>query len=623
MISSGRVAIIELIANCWDAGATEVHIQWPTVAADNVFSIRDNGIGMTTESFTRRFMKISYNRIEEQGRDVEFPPGVDAGKRKAFGKNGIGRLSAFCFADRYYVSSTQDGINRFTYEITQDTSQNPVKADPVENSQYSAVTRGTVIFTKEFNGRSLDIQDLRKEIGMRFISDPNFLIFVNGEKINLLDIPSINVHNFTANVEGIDPIAITAIDTARPDGNTNQHGVAWHVNGRLVGECSWKGPNGEKFLDGRKSIAKRFTFLVRADALSDLLKADWTGFDAKNELYGRVLEAVNLAILQFISEFFKEARAETFNEIKDNVQPVLRKLSPIEIENWEGFVKKTQEECFNISDELLEQLAMILANLLQAKSRFALLHKLSTYDPNQMDDLNDILSKWTLDMAKIVLDELEIRMLLVKDLKAKVNDTTTDELKDLQPLFERGLWIFGPEFESIHYTSNVGMTRVLKTLFNIDDTGSRNRPDFVVLPDSTVGIYSVPAFDDEGGGEIGIDRVVIVELKKPGITLGSDQREQAMKYVRELKSKSAIQNNTKVVCYVLGSTIDPLDAEPSTQGNTRVIPMTYNTVVARSESRLLNLKKKVEDAPFLQEQGLKEFIETNKSVKAQGELEGV
>ncbi len=221
MISNPRVAIIELIANAWDAGATEIHILWPTVQTENVFSLRDNGIGMSSASFTKRFMKISYNRQEEQGKDVEFPAGVTVGKRRAFGKNGIGRLSAFCFADKYYVSSTQDGIDRFTYEITQGSGADPIKAKKVENSDYSAVTRGTVIFTKEFKSRSLDIQDLRKEIGMRFISDPNFVIFVNGEKINLLDIPSINVRNFSAQVEGISPIEITAIDTARPDGKPN------------------------------------------------------------------------------------------------------------------------------------------------------------------------------------------------------------------------------------------------------------------------------------------------------------------------------------------------------------------------------------------------------------------
>lgn len=618
MISSVRVAITELIANAWDAGATEVTIHWPEDSSDDEFYIRDNGIGMSQEQFTGRFMRISYDRISAQGKLVTFPEGVEAGKRVAFGKNGIGRLAAFCFADQYYVASSHDGKASITYKITRGTGANPIEADPAE-AEHEFKKPGTIIYTKEFKGRSIDLQDLRKEIGMRFLSDPNFQIFVNQEKIDLLDIPGINVHKFNAEIEGVEqPIEIIGIDTQRPDGTTKQHGVAWHVNGRLVGQCSWKGPNGEKFLDGRKSIAKRFTFIVRADCLTDLVKPDWEGFNNDEDTYPQVLEAVNQAILKFISDFFSEARTETFNEIKGHNEPVLKKLSPTEIEEWEGFVKTTQEECVNLSDDVLNDLAKILANLLQAKSRYALIHKLGEYNPNQLDDLNDILSKWTVDMAKEVLDELEIRMLLVKELEGKVKRTDTDELKDLQPLFERGLWIFGPEYESLHFTSNKGMTKVLKDLLGVEETGSRNRPDFVILPDSSIGTYSVPRFSDDDGGEVGIDRLVIVELKKPGIPLGSEQREQTLKYIRELKQKGAIDNYTKVTGFPLGSQIDPLEAEKLTQGNVTIQPMTYNTIIKRAESRLLNLKEKVESAPFLQE-----IIESNKKAKAQTELEGV
>ncbi|MEZ5903369.1 MAG: hypothetical protein R3D88_08725 [Alphaproteobacteria bacterium] len=53
-------------------------------------------------------------------------------------------------------------------------------------------------------------------------------------------------------------------------------------------------------------------------------------------------------------------------------------------------------------------------------------------------------------------------------------------------------------------------------------------------------------------------------------------------------------------------------------GNNVVIqPMSYDTVIRRAESRLLNLKKKVGSAPFLQE-----IIESNKKAKAQTEIEG-
>ncbi len=76
-----------------------------------------------------------------------------------------------------------------------------------------------------------------------------------------------------------------------------------------------------------------------------------------------------------------------------------------------------------------------------------------------MEDLTELLQKWDVDVAKIVLDEIEYRTTLLEKLQSKVLSTLTDEVQELQPLFRRGLWIFGPEYETIEYTANQGMIR--------------------------------------------------------------------------------------------------------------------------------------------------------------------
>ena len=44
-----KTAIMELIANDWDAGATKVDIYWPKAEGGFTFSIADNGTGMTEQ----------------------------------------------------------------------------------------------------------------------------------------------------------------------------------------------------------------------------------------------------------------------------------------------------------------------------------------------------------------------------------------------------------------------------------------------------------------------------------------------------------------------------------------------------------------------------------------------
>lgn len=49
IMSDPAIALVELVANCYDAGATRVNIQWPN-DYDGIFEIADNGVGMTSSS---------------------------------------------------------------------------------------------------------------------------------------------------------------------------------------------------------------------------------------------------------------------------------------------------------------------------------------------------------------------------------------------------------------------------------------------------------------------------------------------------------------------------------------------------------------------------------------------
>jgi signal transduction histidine kinase len=56
IISEPRTAILELIANAYDAGATEILIDWPEEKGQ-VLQVADNGIGMTQDEFQKRWGK--------------------------------------------------------------------------------------------------------------------------------------------------------------------------------------------------------------------------------------------------------------------------------------------------------------------------------------------------------------------------------------------------------------------------------------------------------------------------------------------------------------------------------------------------------------------------------------
>ena len=322
---------------------------------------------------------------------------------------------------------------------------------------------------------------------MRFLTDPNFVVKVNGEEVSFNDIRDPNITKEDLVTSDGNAIQLIIINTQSTDRTAKQHGIAWHVRGRLVGGCSWDAPGlkSDDFnIDQRRIAARRFVFIVKADHLASegAIKSDWSGFDSENTAFKFAADVVYRKVNEYLLSASEDDRQATLVKAKSVIKEQLKEMSPLQRETWIQFVDDAQKACPSVRENDIVKLSQVVANLELAKSKYSLIHKLSQIGPEQIDDLNDILEKWTIGMVKEVLDEIFKRLKLIQELKIRVADKKTREVQDLQPLFEKGLWIFGPEFETIEYTSNVGMTRVVQELFKHNVTGSLNRPDFAILP---------------------------------------------------------------------------------------------------------------------------------------------
>jgi len=610
ILGDPKIALIELIANAWDAGATKVNVQLPDPFLKSCFFIEDNGAGMTASEFSDRWMTLSYNRQKNQGVFADRVPSNTSMKtRKAFGRNGKGRHAGFCFTrSEFYVQTKKNGLG-ITYKVTRPPGQEK-PFECLKVGEFATDEHGVTIYSETVVDLDVLPSELRAEIGMRFLSFPEFEVTIDGVKVNFEDIPPDCFSSKHVYVKRLGSIEIIAIDTHASDRTTKHHGIAWHVSGRLVGEADWKNFGDQKFLDGRRVAAKRFSFIVRADCLDEpgYLAADWTGFNFKEPLVQKAYDEVNAYIRQFLLEQSFEEREKTFDSIREKNAPYLKQMGFLNAEIWSKFVNRIQEDCPSLSERELESVATILAKLEISKGRYDILHKLRECSSDDFDRLDELSNHWTIETAKIILDELQGRLQLIQQLESRILNPKTDELHDLQPIFDRALWIFGPEFESIEFTSNRTMASVISDLLKRKNVkGSARRPDYVALPDGTVGFYSRQAYDDTHEVDK-VDSLAIVELKKPTVVLGRDERNQCEDYIVELKSKGQISSSTKVTCFLLGTTIKPFEDEEGRKGNMRLRPMTYETVIRRAKARTLYLFEKVKSAPFLKNVDLEEFL---------------
>ena len=587
IISDPRTAILELIANCYDAGARQIDILWPTEKGDR-FSIADDGIGMTKAEFERRWRTLCYDRVANQGTDVVFPKGVRGIKRTAFGRSGKGRHAPFCFADSYEIVTTKDGESIHVRVGLAAEGTVPFEITILSESKKEG--NGTLI-SAVLERHLLDLDELRQLIGSKFIVDPSLCIKVNHQPVQLLSLEGLKTTEIR--VETYGSITIHFIESIEHYRSSRLQGITWWVNQRRVGEPSWDRLDDEgAYLDGRTEHAKKFSFIVMADFLTpgQDVKADWSDFHA-NQRTNAVRDAVHRYVIKEIQAQLATTRKERKKNAIKNSRELMGELPTISKKTIGQFIDEVQEKCPTISDRDLSRTVQVLAKLEQSRAGYDLLTQLVACTPDDLDTWNSLMQQWTASNAEIVLNELDRRLKLIERMEKLVENPLADELHDLQPLFERGLWIFGPEYEAVDFRSNRGLAEVIgKFLGGADYKPPKRRPDFVVLPEISIGAYCADAYD--AAGEIsGIRKAAILELKKGGFCVAQKEVDQARDYSKEIRKAGRVHATTEIVAYVLGATLEQGLEQMTVGEKTTIIPMVYETVLRKAHQRTFNLQK--------------------------------
>lgn len=196
-----------------------------------------------------------------------------------------------------------------------------------------------------------------------------------------------------------------------------------------------------------------------------------------------------------------------------------------------------------------------------------------------------------------MLDEIDSRITVIEAIRRLAADPQTDELHTLHPLILRSRWLFGPEFESQEYCSNVTLQTVARELFKSSEAqfiNERHRPDIVVLPQKTTWqMTGIESFDHSDPTLTQIQHVLVIELKKGGFELTRKEVNQADGYVQDIASSGAISGTPFICAWVVGQKIAAGVERDKRLGNPeygRVRAATFGSLVDTANARLLKLR---------------------------------
>ncbi len=591
-----QVALTELVANAWDAGATRVDLILPGEVGGTL-TVTDNGHGMTPTQFKKRWMTLRYDRLKHQGPDVEFPAGRDARPRRAYGRNGVGRHGLLCFADTYEVQTWRDGVLT-TFVVGTESGSSPF------------VLRGETSGQREGSGTQLSVQVMRKlpdadeiltVLAARFVHDPEFEIRVNGVQRSFSEIQG-RVSEEVLDLDAGRRATVIVIDSTRLNHSSVHQGIAFWVQRRLVGSPSWSIGQIASF-DGRTRFARRYKVIVDTEGFEPGIDVaeDWTAFcatDAVRDLYGATAEHIGKVAQDLAAEIVEAASEDALVQNRTELAS-LGQGARLEVAE---FTKVVAEAHPTISPDFLATAVKAVIHLEKTKSGAALLQKLSSLPPDDIAGLDRLLTEWTVKDALRVLDEIDSRIGVIETIRRLADDPLTDELHTLHPLILRSRWLFGPEFESQEYCSNVTLQTVARELFKSTEAqfiNERHRPDIVVLPEKTTWqMTGIESFDPVDTTLTRMQHVLVIELKKGGFELTRKEINQADGYVQDIAKSGAMSGSPFICCWVVGQKVAAGVEKDKQLGNPaygRIRAATFGSLVDTANARLLKLRTVLAD----------------------------
>lgn len=619
-----EIAILEVISNSWDANAHNVYIEWPIIEnlreTAEYFSILDDGDGMGKEELIEKWTTVGYEK-RKNNQSAEMKTHDD---RNIIGKNGRGRLGLFSFSDNYTVSTSKNGeINSIRVMRTDKfATVNEIDSikEPFINDNMS-YNNGTYIKCP-INNRYVELDDLKEVISLRFGADSTFNIYINGEKIDLFDFKDdYECEEIYYNNDKNNTIKIYLIPKDQYNKKLSTYEIVWWVKNRYVEHDKWK-KLGIK-LDSKNHKENRYVFLICADFLENHVESDWTGFK-DDKIIDNVKNVVANKINDMMSDIIltnkKERKISILTKSKNNI----KHLNPVEQHEIGQFVEKLLERCNHLRNDDLSNILEVVTTMELSNRKYEFFEKLVNVTPEELDKLTDIIDKWSIDDAYLVLNELYKRLELIKKIDLLTDNPETKEVQQLQPLFKEGLWIFHPKYEgTTRFTSNQSMNKVIVDLLGVkdyDSENSRKRPDFVVLDNSTLGIFSSYSYKEDSNVIEGYDEILIIELKKGGHNIGNKEMNQAVDYAKEIKKHGNVTSNTKIIGYVLGHTVSPDEQEPREQGNITVYAKQYQLIVKTAKDRTFDLIDKIKEVKGITDLGDGEIKEVLKEDEVQTTL---
>ena len=557
----------ELIANAWDANATEVRIDIPDtpIGDSSEIIIKDNGIGMSDGDLRKKYLIVGRDRRESEGTG-ETPAPLS---RPIMGRKGIGKFSAFGIARAMEIESARNGtVSRFVMDYDE-----MLASAPQRHAEFPAlpptdtVSEGTLITLRriaKYRTRSISLTRLRRGLARRFAiigSQHGFQVFINGSPLSVeeRDMQRLLAKDADGKAylwqfedEEIMPQTgwtvsgwIGALDRTTPDADGVDRGISIMARGKLVQEpFLFNAVVGQQFALSYLIGELHAEFV---DAGEDTIGTSRNMLVWDTEANAKLMAWGQQQVKKIARKWAEKRQIDNVRELEHNHLYLSFKERANEIGNQralrlaDGLVRQAISKNPTAGVDELEPIIKQSLDFLELDAFWEIAQEVAQSDVEDVGKLLGLFKEWEIVEAKEMARVTEGRITTIEKLQELIEKDAL-EVPILHNFLKEFPWVIDPRWTLV--ADEVRFSDMLREQFPDEDAveDQDRRIDFLCVRESA--------------------NLVVVEIKRPGNKASNRELDQIMRYVsfvRDYVQRSTDPQlaNRSVVGYLLcGDLVD-------------------------------------------------------------------
>jgi hypothetical protein len=400
---------------------------------------------------------------------------------------------------------------------------------PVETSECDKSETGTSVILKGLNDNLHfpNPERLKQLLARDYHRLYDFEILVNEEKVTLADF---STDSTVKEIEMSDGSTISVIVAKSNRPNSKNAGMITRVENKLVGR-----PENILADNGIIPIKLKNSYLCEVidDRLAPDVTADGGAILENSKRMDEIRQKVSEHLTDTISVQHKNAMHLARLNYRRRLEKELEKLPEHKRKFAEKYLSKILDKFYDESEERKAVIISVMVDALEHDHYWTVVKAIEEARGSDIMRLSETFEDFGLMEMSMITSQAVNRLKFLDELDVLCNNPDTDE-KTIHKALEKCLWVFGQTYSMM--LSNKTLKGFVKEYLDKKYSGERQdkRPDLLLSNDVS-------------------GRHLLIEFKRPSISVGRDEEAQAVKYADDF---NRILNNLAIDNMVVGGKVD-------------------------------------------------------------------